>query len=119
MPRLQGDRVQLQQLVLNVIINALDAVEHVDGRAGQVTVRSSQVGDAQASITIADNGIGLDDPDAAFEPFFTTKAEGMGMGLAICRSIALAHNGALSAQRNVGFGTTFTFTLPIQPDVSP
>jgi PAS domain S-box-containing protein len=118
-PRLQGDRVQLQQLVLNVIINALDAVEHVDDRAGQVTVRSSHVGDAQASITIADNGIGLDDPDAAFEPFFTTKAEGMGMGLAICRSIAVAHNGALSAQRNVGFGTTFTFTLPIQPDVAP
>jgi PAS domain S-box-containing protein len=118
-PHLQGDRVQLQQLVLNVIINALDAVEHVDDRAGQVTVRSSHVGDAQASITIADNGIGLDDPDAAFEPFFTTKAEGMGMGLAICRSIALAHNGALSAQRNVGFGTTFTFTLPIQPDVAP
>ena len=118
-PRLQGDRVQLQQLVLNLIINALDAVEHVDGRAGQVTVGSSHVGDAQASITIADNGIGLDDPDAAFEPFFTTKAEGMGMGLAICRSIALAHNGALSAQRNVAFGTTFTFTLPIQPDVSP
>jgi signal transduction histidine kinase len=119
MPRLQVDRVQLQQLVLNLIINALDALEHVDGRAGQVTVRSSHVGEAQASIIIADNGIGLDDPAAAFEPFFTTKAEGMGMGLAICRSIALAHNGALSAQRNVGFGTTFTFTLPIQPDVSP
>jgi PAS domain S-box-containing protein len=118
-PRLLGDRVQLQQLVLNVIVNALDAVEHVDGRVGQVTVRSCHVGDAQASITIVDNGIGLDDPDAAFEPFFTTKAEGMGMGLAICRSIALAHNGALSAQRNVDFGTTFTFTLPIQPDASP
>ena len=118
-PRLHGDRVQLQQLVLNLIINALDAVEHVDGRAGQVTVRSGHVGDARASITIADNGIGLDDPDAAFEPFFTTKAEGMGMGLAICRSIALAHNGALSAQRNMDFGTTFTFTLPIQPEVAP
>ena len=66
-------------------------------------------------IQIADNGIGLDHPETAFEPFFTTKTEGMGLGLAICRSIVAAHGGKLSAERNVGFGTTFTVTLPLQP----
>ena len=70
----------------------------------------------EAVIQISDNGIGLDDPVAAFEPFVTTKPEGMGLGLAICRSIVAAHDGRLSAERNVGFGMTFTVTLPIQPD---
>ena len=70
-------------------------------------------------IQISDNGIGLDDPVAAFEPFVTTKPEGMGLGLAICRSIVAAHDGRLSAEHNAGFGTTFTVTLPLQPDLSP
>ena len=73
---------------------------------------------AARTITISDNGIGLDDSVAAFEPFVTTKPEGMGLGLAICRSIVAAHEGTLSAERNVGFGTTFTVTLPVQPVAS-
>jgi signal transduction histidine kinase len=70
-------------------------------------------------IQVSDNGIGIDDPVAVFQPFVTTKPEGMGLGLAICRSIVAAHGGSLSAERNVGFGTTFTVTLPIIPDQSP
>jgi signal transduction histidine kinase len=113
-----ADRVQLQQLVLNLVLNALEAVGPVSGRPKKVSVRSGRAEDDAISIQIADNGIGLDHPEAAFEPFFTTKAEGMGLGLAICRSIVAAHDGRLSAERNVGFGTTFRVTLPIHPEVS-
>ena len=119
LPVVFADRVQLQQLVLNLVLNALEAVEPVSGRAKQLSVRSmhhqSDGGD-EAVIEICDNGIGLDDPIAAFEPFVTTKPEGMGLGLAICRSIVAAHDGSLSAQRNAGFGTTFTVALPIRTD---
>jgi len=110
---LLADRIQLQQLVLNLVLNALEAVEPVSGRAKRLAVRSERAVDHTAVIQIADNGIGLENPESVFEPFFTTKAEGMGLGLAICRSIVAAHDGKLSAKRNTGFGTTFTVTLPI------
>ena len=119
LPPLFADRVQLQQLVLNLVLNALEALEPVSGRPKQVSVRATCPGSHQAVIQISDNGIGLDDPSGAFEPFFTTKAEGMGLGLAICRSIVAAHGGSLSAERNTGFGTTFTVTLPVEPAASP
>ena len=117
-PPVFADRVQVQQLVLNLMLNALEALEPVSGRVKQLSVRSKRA-DAQAMVQISDNGIGLDDPSVVFEPFVSTKAEGMGLGLAICRSIVAAHGGTLSAERNVGFGTTFTVMLPIQPDGSP
>ena len=110
-----ADRVQLQQLVLNLMLNALEALEPVSGRAKQLSVRSTRAEADHAVIQISDNGIGLDDPVAAFEPFVTTKPEGMGLGLAICRSIVAAHDGRLSAERNAGFGMTFTVTLPLHP----
>jgi signal transduction histidine kinase len=94
-------------------------LEPVSGRVKQLSVRSKRAEGRQAVIEISDNGIGLDDAVAAFEPFVTTKPEGMGLGLAICRSIVAAHGGSLSAQRNVGFGTTFTVTFPLRPEVSP
>jgi signal transduction histidine kinase len=109
-----ADRVQVQQLVLNLMLNALEALEPVSGRPKQLSVRSTRTEAHQAVIQISDNGIGLDDPSVVFEPFVTTKAEGMGLGLAICRSIVAAHGGSLSAERNAGFGTTFTITLPLQ-----
>ena len=95
------------------MLNALEAVEPVSGRAKRLSVGSGRTVDHAVVIKIADNGIGLENPESVFEPFFTTKAEGMGLGLAICRSIVAAHDGKLSAERNTGFGTTFTVTLPI------
>jgi PAS domain S-box-containing protein len=115
LPPVFADRVQLQQLVLNLMLNALEALEPVRGRVKQLSVRLKRAEARQLVIQISDNGIGLDDPVAVFAPFVTTKPEGMGLGLAICRSIVAAHGGKLSAERNVGFGMTFTVTLPIKP----
>jgi PAS domain S-box-containing protein len=119
LPPVFADRIQVQQLVLNLMVNALEALEPVRGRPKQVSVRSTRAAPDHAAIEISDNGIGLDDPVASFEPLVTTKPEGMGLGLAICRSIVAAHEGTLSARRNAGFGTTFTVTLPFQQEVSP
>jgi PAS domain S-box-containing protein len=109
--RVLADRVQLQQLMLNLMLNALEALEPVKGRAKHLFVRAKRANGDAAAIEISDNGIGLDDPVAAFEPFVTTKTGGMGLGLAICRSIVTAHGWNLSAERNADFGTTFTVML--------
>lgn len=119
LPPLFADRVQLQQLVLNLVLNALEALGPVSDRPKTLSIRLGRAEDNAAMIQVADNGIGLDHPETAFEPFFTTKAEGMGLGLTICRSIVAAHGGRLSAERNVGFGTTFTVTLPMQSAAPP
>jgi len=118
-PPVFADRIQLQQLVLNLMLNALEALEPVSGRVKQLSVTSKRVEAQYALIQVTDNGIGLDDPAAVFEPFVTTKPDGMGLGLAICRSIVSAHDGKLSAERNAGFGMTFTVALPIHPGVLP
>jgi len=115
LPPVFADRVQLQQLVMNLMLNALEALEPVTGRPKRLSVCATYAEANQVLVQICDNGIGLDDPVAAFQPFVTTKPEGLGLGLAICRSIVAAHGGSLSAERNPGFGTTFTVTLPIDP----
>jgi PAS domain S-box-containing protein len=108
-----GDRVQIQQLVLNLLMNGLDAMDSVSDRPKRIVIRSQQSNPTTALVEIEDSGIGLADCERAFEPFFTTKEHGMGMGLTICRSIAEGHNGKLWATANRIFGTTFRFTLPL------
>jgi C4-dicarboxylate-specific signal transduction histidine kinase len=119
LPPVFADRVQMQQLMMNLVLNALEAMEPVTDRPKQLSVRSTRAETQRAVIQICDNGIGLDDPVTAFQPFVTTKPDGLGLGLSICRSIVAAHGGSLSAERNAGFGTTFTVTLPLQHEVSP
>ncbi len=119
LPPVFADRVQVQQVLLNLMLNGLEALGPVSGRTKHLAIRSTRAETRHAAIQISDNGIGLDDPVAAFEPFVTTKPEGMGLGLAICRSIVAAHDGRLSAERNEGFGMTFTVTLPLHGDVMP
>jgi C4-dicarboxylate-specific signal transduction histidine kinase len=115
LPHVWANRVQMQQLLLNLLLNALEALEPVSGRPRQLSVRTGTGPRShQVVVHVTDNGIGLDEPATAFEPFVTTKPDGMGLGLTICRSLGAAHDGTLAAARNAGFGMTFTVTLPAQ-----
>jgi PAS domain S-box-containing protein len=111
-----GDRVQIQQLILNLLMNGLDAMDSVTDRPKKIVIRSQQDSPTTALVEVEDNGVGLTDCEKIFEPFFTTKESGMGMGLAICRSIVEVHDGKLWAASNQTFGTTFCFTLPLHTD---
>jgi PAS domain S-box-containing protein len=111
-PLVAFDRVQIQQVLVNLIRNAMDAMDSVvDDRVLEMRVR--RMGDV-VQAEISDRGQGVEFPDKIFEPFFTTKEQGMGMGLAICRSIVESHGGRLWAERNGPQGTTFIFTLPVE-----
>jgi PAS domain S-box-containing protein len=114
LPRIDGDKVQLQQVLLNLIVNAIDAMSQVDGRRRELTIVSRQDG-ANAVIEVGDSGIGLDAERAErlFEAFYTTKEEGMGIGLAISRSIVEAHEGRMWAVPNVPHGAVFLVSLPV------
>jgi PAS domain S-box-containing protein len=118
LPRIFGDRVQLQQVIINLAINAAEAMESVAGRPRELTIRSGRRDLDKVFLSVADSGVGIPDTDAerVFAPFFTTKSSGMGMGLSICRSIVEAHEGRLSASRNEGDGTTFQFALPLHEE---
>ncbi len=111
-PAVVGDRVQLQQLLLNLVLNALEAMEFSVDRPRTVELRSERQPDG-VLVTVRDHGIGLSDPERAFEPFYTTKENGMGMGLPICRSIVEQHKGRLWATPAPGRGTTFFVALPV------
>lgn len=114
MPRLKADRVQLQQVVFNLVRNAVDAMAEVRGRPRVLTV-SSTIDDGCAAVSIADTGIGLDvaNKDRLFDPLYTTKGQGLGLGLSICRKIVAAHGGRLWAEQNTPHGATFGFALPL------
>lgn len=104
------DRVQIQQVVINLMRNGMDAMADIaDDRVLELRVRRA---DGMMRIEVSDRGAGIEFPDKIFEPFFSTKEQGMGMGLAICRSIVEAHGGQLWAERNEPRGTRFIFTLP-------
>jgi signal transduction histidine kinase len=113
LPQVMGDRVQLQQVILNLVRNASDAMVTVDGRPRQLTVFTKTEGD-DVQVSVEDSGVGFDPAtaDRLFQSFFTTKQEGMGVGLSLSRSIVEAHHGRLWATRNEGPGATFTFSLP-------
>jgi signal transduction histidine kinase len=114
LPAINGDPIQLQQVIINLIINAVQAMSTVEGRARSVTVNTHADGDDHVVLEVTDSGPGIDVADAAhiFEAFFTTKPEGMGMGLSICRSIIEAHGGQMTA-RTPGPGAVFRCILPI------
>ena len=111
--RVAGDRVQLQQVVLNLIMNGIEAMSAVDDRPRELLVRSCHEGAGQVLVTVRDSGVGLDprSVDRLFDAFFTTKAGGMGMGLSIARSIVEAHSGRLWATANADHGATFHVAL--------
>jgi PAS domain S-box-containing protein len=113
LPAVFGDRVQLQQVVLNLVMNGLDSMSSVHDRPRELVIRTQEGEEDQVVVTVQDSGIGLDSKigEQMFEAFYTTKAEGMGMGLSISRSIVQDHGGRLWATPNDGHGATFQFTL--------
>jgi signal transduction histidine kinase len=115
LPGIRGDRIQLQQVVLNMVLNGLEAMLEPDGRDRALAIRTAREGDAAVMITVEDSGVGIDvdDVERLFEPLYTTKPEGLGMGLAIARTIVHAHGGQLRASNNASGGATFGFTLPV------
>lgn len=119
LPSVQGDRVQLQQVVFNLLHNGIEAMETLNERPKQICISSKMRGQDAIVVEIRDHGPGLSDPEKAFEPFYTTKEKGMGMGLAICRSIVEAHGGSLGISPSQSPGTTFFFTLPRGSSPSP
>jgi C4-dicarboxylate-specific signal transduction histidine kinase len=117
LPRIMGDRVQLQQVLMNLIINAIEAMKDMDGPR-ELTVKSQKAEDEQVMVTVSDTGVGLpaQQADQIFNAFFTTKPEGTGMGLRISRSIVESHRGRLWADGNSSRGASFHLTLPSKPD---
>ena len=110
-----GDRVQLQQVILNLVVNSIDAMRDTPSGNRIITIRTSRV-DKFAELSVSDRGRGIpeDKLKEVFEPFFTSKAEGMGMGLSIARTIMEAHNGQISAENQSGAGAVFRLSLPLR-----
>jgi C4-dicarboxylate-specific signal transduction histidine kinase len=113
-----GDRVQLQQVLVNLILNGIEAMRDTAGRPRRLVVTSEMQGADEVLVAVRDDGAGIDPKNLrrVFDPFFTTKQQGMGMGLNISQSIVEAHGGRLWAAANSDFGTTFQFTLPANRD---
>jgi signal transduction histidine kinase len=126
LPPVTGDRVQLQQVILNLFLNASDAMSGVDDRPRQLVIRTDRDREDHVRLFVQDTGVGLDPQslDRIFEAFYTTKCGGMGIGLSVSRSIIESHHGHLWASSNDGPGATFSFSIPCDPeaargDVSP
>jgi signal transduction histidine kinase len=114
LPLVMGDRVQLQQVILNLLRNASEAMLDVDNRPRQLVVSTVPDGATDIRVTIRDAGVGLDRQglDKLFDAFYTTKQGGMGIGLSVSRSIIERHRGRMWAEPNDGPGATFAFTVP-------
>jgi C4-dicarboxylate-specific signal transduction histidine kinase len=116
----RGDRVQLQQVVLNLILNAIEAMGSVEERVRMLSIRTEQNGSDGVFVAVHDSGPGVDPEhlQRVFEPFYSTKSSGLGMGLSICRSIIDAHGGRLWVEPNEPRGAVFQFSLPPARDRS-
>jgi signal transduction histidine kinase len=112
LPTVLGDKVQLQQVVLNLVMNAVEAMQSVQNRV--LKVQTDQTNPGMVRVSVEDTGTGIDPAniDRAFKPYFTTKADGMGMGLVICRSIIESHAGRISVRPRANGGSIFQFELP-------
>jgi signal transduction histidine kinase len=115
LPLIQGDRVQLQQVILNLIVNALEAMSGVGEGSRGLLIATGKDGSGRVLVAVQDSGPGLSaaSVERLFDSFYTTKPGGMGMGLSICRSIVEAHGGHIWATANAGPGITMQFTLPL------
>ena len=117
LPRVNGDPVELQQVILNLLLNGAQAMSECAAQSRQLALRTSAV-NGSVQVAVEDHGSGVDDEQMRrlFEPFFTTKPEGTGMGLAINRTIIDAHGGTIWAERNEETGLTFYFRLPVSEE---
>ena len=120
LPSIIADGVQIQQVVLNLIRNGIDAVEDTDSTEGKVLVSTGVTDTGGVLVNVSDSGSGLleEHETELFQPFFTTKKGGMGMGLSISRTIVDAHGGRMWFSRNPEGGTTFSFTIPAATEVA-
>ena len=120
LPTILGDRVQLQQVIINLVMNGIEAMQSVADRPRELLIRSRQEEKQLVLVSVTDCGVGIsaENADRLFNAFFTTKSGGMGMGLSVCRSIMEAHGGRLWATANIPHGTTFQFTLPVNSDAA-
>jgi len=114
LPLVYGDRVQLQQVILNLVVNGIEAMSEVRNRTRELLIKSERVDSERVQVSVRDCGCGLevDQVDHLFEAFFTTKPGGIGMGLSISRTIIESHGGKLWATANPDYGATFQFALP-------
>jgi C4-dicarboxylate-specific signal transduction histidine kinase len=117
LPQVRGDRVQLQQVILNLVLNAADAMRSIEDRTREITVTTVCEGRDAVRLSVGDVGVGVDpeNVERLFEAFHTTKETGMGVGLAVSRSIIESHEGRLWAEANSGPGATFAFVVPAAP----
>jgi signal transduction histidine kinase len=115
LPQVRADRVQLQQVFMNLMLNGMEAINEVSP-AGELTITSERNSDGEVLISVSDSGVGLpaERADKVFDTFYTTKPQGTGMGLSISRSIVESHGGRLWARGNAERGATFQFTLPVE-----
>jgi two-component system, LuxR family, sensor kinase FixL len=121
LPAVLGDRVQLQQVIINLVMNGMEAMAAVTGRPRELVIRAHRHEGEQVLVEVRDSGVGIEPEviENLFNAFFTTKPNGMGMGLSISRSIIEAHGGRIWATRNPGAGATFQFTLPSFREAAP
>jgi signal transduction histidine kinase len=120
LPSTRGDRVQLQQVVLNLVLNGLEAMREPYAGSRTLVIRTGRDGAGALRVTVQDSGPGIAEKDLGhiFEPLYTTKREGLGMGLAIVRTIVNAHGGGVGAENNPEGGASLWFTLPVNQEVA-